>query len=179
MANKKISDLPAAAVATNNDQLETNQGGVSKRLIATQILDLLTAGYPLGGLQVNGGDLGVGGGGNLTVGVSLTLLADGSAVFAAAGDQMTIEADGLVRIGGVGLGAKYIFNRDGTGLISSETFTITNTLTASTLASTGDISAVGQYQAGGQNGLTNDFVILVGGIPKTFHFQGGILTNVT
>ncbi|CAB4141951.1 hypothetical protein UFOVP421_42 [uncultured Caudovirales phage] len=37
MANVKISDLPAAASAGGTDQLETNQGGTSRRLTVAQV----------------------------------------------------------------------------------------------------------------------------------------------
>lgn len=53
MANKNISDLPAASALTAADLFETEQGGVNGQATAQQLIDLLCpvgAGSPVGSL---------------------------------------------------------------------------------------------------------------------------------
>lgn len=55
MANKKISGLTAASSLTGTEQVEVNQGGVSKRTTTQEIADL---GAPGGGVTSVNGDTG-------------------------------------------------------------------------------------------------------------------------
>jgi hypothetical protein len=207
MANKKISDLVATApvvTATVNDQYETVQGGVSKGGTLQKIIDLLASLNPFQSTSLNvtndvtvgnsvtaGGDVAVGG--NLSVGTGASILPDGSATFANLGDSMTIDADGTVRIAGAGISALYTFFRDGTGFLTTEIIETSGDVRANTVNVGGanvvinasgniqcaSVAAGVSYTCNGLPGVTGDFVILVAGVPKTFHFEGGILTSVT
>lgn len=187
--SKKISDLDPVIVAAVGDEHEVNQGGVSYRETNTQILDLVSNG------AYNFSSVGVG------AGPGISLLGDGSAVYAGGG--LVFGADGSIT---QTLGA-FTLAADGSATFASQvSWDINGNMTAEslaihgtniTLSTSGAISAADSvtavnlvrsnnrvqadavFNCNTQDGLTGDFSILVSGVPKNFHFEGGILTSVT
>jgi hypothetical protein len=196
--SKKISDLPAVVAPAIADEWEVNQTGTSRRLSASQLLSNVDSGAYVFSF------LGVGLGGS----ANINLLGDGSANFCGQGASASFDADGVLRLGGAGLSAKYSFFVDGTGFQTSEPVLVGPNITlfpsgdvaslslsvnggVVTLGADGNVTAndslicqnfviagIG-YRANGLSGVTGDYSILVSGVPQTLHFEGGILTSVT
>jgi hypothetical protein len=164
----KISALPAAGAAAGADQHPVNQAGTTKRLTNSQIATFIET--ALTQLSINGGNAFIAPNGD-------TSLAQGTASFSING--AALFANGFVTISPTGtiiINAAISLVSDGSAQFANNQATIS---AAGALFADEKISTNNGFSDAGLDGITGDFVILVAGVPKTFHFQGGILTSVT
>lgn len=94
------------------------------------------------------------------------------------GGTLTVVADGTLSIG---VGNAFI-QANGDATFGQGAFSFGGD--GSAVLGAGSLSPAGaldmpQYKCNALTGVTGDFSILDGGVPKTFHFEGGILTSVT
>lgn len=178
--SKKISDLPAAAAVLGTDQIETNQGGVSKRWTPAQIAEYLNTIDPLqlstirisGVVDANRAKIRNDGSGFFADG-QILLNADGSSQFdgpasftasVSVGLDLNVTGNVVVQ-GSIGGAGSWSINPDGSGNLSAGLVTFN---------AVGEFTAAA-YFVGGSAGATQDVVI--GG--TTLHFIGGLFVGTT
>lgn len=193
MADVKISVLPPGANAATPDFYPAVKGGVTVRITHAQLMTLIeTALTKLllsgGGISLNAdgsaalgnGSVLVGVGGDLQVGAGAAVIqVDGSANFV--GGITTVDGAGAISVGG-----QVQINADGSASFGSGLITMTSVgdingenISAVSAVNGLSVNASANFICNSLAGITGDFSILVAGIPKTFHFEGGILTSVT
>jgi hypothetical protein len=90
-----------------------------------------------------------------------------------------INSDGSAQFAGLNINAVGDIDTNGSITINAGQVQLNNDGSAFFANGVTRIDIAGVISVNGLSGITGNFSILVAGVPKTFHFEGGILTSVT